>query len=253
MRLVRLSILFLLSVFWSMLGAACWLLPSRRARYRSLARVRTAWAASMLKVLRVRVTPLLVDAPERPALCIANHTGYLDIMVLASVAPVLFISRRDVMWWPVVGQMASIGGTLYVDRSDRFGVGRLVERVRRRLRSGASVAFFPEAKSSDGTGLLPFKSSLFAAAEPGSEGKLVPIRPFVLKYRTVGGEPITDANRARVFWYADAGFVSHFWRLLTAPGIEVTVAELPTRVLTGNRRTFAPALREEMLGELLAP
>ncbi len=253
MRLVRLSILLLISVLCSLLGAVCWLAPSRSVRYRWLAWVRTVSARTMLKVLRVRVTSQLADAPGHPALCVANHTGYLDILVLTSVAPVMFISRRDVAWWPVIGQMASAVGTLYVDRSHRLSVGPLVERVRRRLRGGASVAFFPEARGSDGSGLLPFKSSLFAAAEARDEGEPAPIRPFVLKYRTVGGEPITDANRARIFWYGGVGFVSHFWRLLTAPGIEVTVKELPARTLTGSRREFASELRDEMLRELLAP
>lgn len=242
----------LVTVLAGLAALACWLVPSRPVRARWLAAVRTAWARGSLSILGVRVTAELLDDDRAgAALCVANHTGYLDIFVLMAVAPAAFISRTEVRRWPVLGQAIAAGGTLFVDRVNRLSIGRMVAKVRKELSAGTSIAFFPEATSSDGTGLLPFKASLFAAAA-GEDGETFPVRPFVLSYRSIGGEPIDDSNRERVFWYGDEALVPHVWHLLAAHGVDVTIRELPARKMTGDRREFARELREEMLREFHA-
>lgn len=231
-------------------ASAPWLLPVRRWRSVCLSVQRRCWARVLLAVfgVRVRVMPPGVDF-SGPALYVANHTGYLDILVVLSVAPGAFISREGIVWWPLVGQVIALGETIFVNRPDRLSIRHTVELVRKRLGRGVSVVFFPEATSSRGDGVLPFKSPLFAAAE-GNDGAAVPVRPLVLSYRRIGGKPIDDFNRDRVYWYGDMGLLKHVWRLLLAPGIDVVVKPLPERTVSGRRTEFAEGLRADMAREL---
>ncbi len=253
MRVLRLISGIAIMLVLGTVAAAVWLIPARGVRNRCLRRIGRAWARAMLRLLRIRVH---LDPPDTtfsgPALYVANHTGYLDILVLMSVAPGIFISRQDVVWWPLIGQLAALGGPLFVNRKNRLNIGPLVEKVRHRLRTGTSVIFFPEATTSSGDGLLPFKSSLFAAAA-GNAGEAFPVRPFVSSYRSIGRQPIGPSNRRRVLWFDDTTLVRHAWGLLSAPGIEVVLKVLPERKCSGDRRQFARQLREEMLRELEIP
>lgn len=252
MRVIRLSLLLLFTIVAGVLCAACWLCPFRNVRDRWLRALRIRWARLALRLFRVRVRVERVgERSPGPALCVANHTGYLDIPVLLSFEPVVFVSRRETLWWPVVGQAIAVAGTLFVDRKNRMGIGRLVRKVSGALRAGTSVAFFPEATSSDGRGILPFKSSIFAGC-CGEDGESFPVRPFVLHYRTLDGAPVDDSNRDRIFWHGDTVLLAHVWRFLNEPGIEVTVKELPARKIERKRNEFALALHDEMLRELLA-
>ncbi len=221
-----------------------WLLP-RRARVATIAALGRAWARCMLAVIRVHIDANLGQADlSSPALCVANHTGYLDILVLLAVSPGCFISR-PIAWWPVLGQLAYLAGTLFVDRRNRFSTKTLVPRMRSRLRAGYKVCFFPEGTTSDGKTLLPFKPPLFAAAA-GEAGEAFPVRPFVIRYTRLAGRPIDDSNRHELFWYGEMTLLGHVWNLI-GQGVRVRVEVLPDRYIAGSRREFAEALRAEML------
>jgi 1-acyl-sn-glycerol-3-phosphate acyltransferase len=247
MRVIRflVGLLGMVAFWFAMIPSL--LIPVGRVRRRYIQQMGLWWARFALWVLRVRVT---VEPPgmglSGPALIVANHSTYLDILVVMSLAPSVFVSKKAILWWPLFGQLAALGGTVFVDRRDRLSVGRLVDKIRRRLRSGSSVVFFPEATSSDGRSLLPFKSSLFGAAR-GEGGESYPVRPVVLRYCTVGGQPVGEANRDLVHYYGGANFLAHVWRLLGAGAIEVRAQPLEERELTGSRGEFARSLRDEML------
>ena len=252
MRVIRILLLVTVTAIFGVLCALCWLSPYRKTREACLGVIRIRWARFALWVFRVRVrAERVVDGGEGPALYVANHTGYLDIPVLQSLAPVVFVSRLETLWWPVMGQAIAAAGTLFVDRRNRMGIGRFVKKVQKALRAGTSIAFFPEATSSDGRGLLPFKSSIFAVCS-GEDGESFPVRPFVLQSRTLDGAPVDDSNRDRIFWHGDTLVTRHVWRLLKEPGLEVTVKELPTRRIEGKRGAFALALHDEMQREFLS-
>ena len=66
-------------------------------------------------------------------LLISNHLSYLDILVLSSLTPAVFVSKHDVKFWPVFGQFAVLGGTVFVDRARRFQVGRVNDEITSRV------------------------------------------------------------------------------------------------------------------------
>ena len=61
--------------------------------------------------------PISVEGafPERGAL-VTNHTGYLDIIVLSAIHPCVFVSKEEIRKWPVIGWLATMAGTVFVER-----------------------------------------------------------------------------------------------------------------------------------------
>ena len=111
-------------------------------------------------------------------LLVTNHVSFADIMLLSAVQPMVFVSKSEVAAWPVVGDIASAAGTLFVERSRRTDVARVNTDLRRVLDAGLLVTLFPEGTSSDGSRVLPFQPSLL---QPAVEAA-IPVHPGHLSY-----------------------------------------------------------------------
>src|SRR5258708_4712546 len=66
--------------------------------------------------------------PKR-GLLISNHVSYVDIIALLSLAPAMFVAKSEVKSWPVMGLMAQLGGTLFIDRQRRTHVGEINDDI----------------------------------------------------------------------------------------------------------------------------
>ena len=85
------------------------------------------WSA---KLVRLAGLQLEVRGTPRPgaALLLANHVSWLDIAALHAVAPqARFVSKADVLGWPLLGWLIRGAGTLFIDLVDRR-TNRLVWR-----------------------------------------------------------------------------------------------------------------------------
>src|SRR5215472_18232767 len=97
-------------------------------------------------------------------LLVANHLSYLDILVFSAIAPCVFVSKREVRSWPGIGWVASLAGSVYIDRSRHDGTHDVQPQLAASLAAGVRVILFAEGTSSDGRQVLPFRSSLFQPA-----------------------------------------------------------------------------------------
>jgi 1-acyl-sn-glycerol-3-phosphate acyltransferase len=176
-------------------------------------------ARTSLAILHGEVT-VEGELPADSSVIVCNHLGYVDILVLASVATVVFVSRADVEGWVGVGPLAASAGTIFLDRGRRRDIPRALESMRSALTRNGSVVFFPEGTSSDGTSVLPFRSSLFEAAARVQ----VPIVCVALAYRTPPGEESPET--AVAWWEEELGFFAHFWRLVRLSSFRATVRVL---------------------------
>ncbi len=158
---------------------------------------------------------------------VANHLGYLDGIVLGSLFPVIFVTKRQVKRWPVIGQLLTLLGTIFVDRENKQDILRVIDRISGTLRQGANVLIFPEGTSTNGEKLLPFQSAFFAAPLMARAS----VAPLTITYRFVDEQPLSPANRDRVYWYGDMSFAPHIWDLLGTNRIEVSV-KIHTRIET---------------------
>ena len=156
-------------------------------------------------------------AEEQGVLLISNHVSWLDITVLSAVAPVSFVAKQEVASWPFVSWLAKLQRSVFVDRARRSEVGDKANEILARLAAGDHIVLFAEGTSSDGNSVIPFKTSLFAAAKPAGGapmGAKVSAQTLALTYNKVYGLPLCRRGRHLVAWYGDMDLGSHAWRLL---------------------------------------
>lgn len=124
---------------------------------------------------------IITGAPlSSHVLFVSNHESWLDIMGIAGATGAAFVSKAEVGRWPVVGWLAGLNDTVYVERADRKSVGSQADALRATLASGRPVALFPEGTIGDGPTVLPFRASLFAALFPPLPGVMV--QPVAIDY-----------------------------------------------------------------------
>lgn len=180
------------------------------------------------RLLGVRLHIEGAVSPDRPVLLVSNHTSWLDIPVLSAVAPVSFVAKREVGNWPFVSALARLQRTVFVDRDRRSAAGHSASEIARRLAEGDTIVLFAEGTSSDGNRVLPFLTSLFAAAKPpvaSGEASATPavVQTLSLVYTRLHGVPLGFADRPFVGWYGDMEMTSHAWSLLKAGPLDVAI------------------------------
>lgn len=199
------------------------------------------WARGILWVMGVRVE---VDgcAPAPPFFLVSNHLSYLDIPVLHSQLSGHFLSKAEIASWPIAGWLARMAGTLFVDRTRRRDLARVIPEVETLLRAGNGVVIFPEGTSSSGAEVLPFKPSLFEV--PLRTG--VAVSQAALQYRLAGDSP---AVAETVCWWGEMPFASHFLKLLTLPGVDARVSFGSAPLVDDDRKRLSDRARQAVLQE----
>ena len=197
--------------------AVCLALPGRP----KVIFARIYWAVTCrLLGLNVRTIGTLAGGwGKRPVVFVSNHSSWLDVPVLGGRLDACFVSKDEVGRWPFVGTIARLGRTVFVSRQ-RHATGRERDVMRERLSVGDNLLLFPEGTTSDGSRVLPFRTSFFAVAE-GPDPPL--IQPVSVVYDRLGGLPTGRASRPVFAWYGDMDLASHFWRLGQHRGLRVSV------------------------------
>lgn len=167
----------------------------------------------------------LTGAPiaEGPILLVSNHISWVDIPVLASIAPLSFVAKREVATWPFVSSLAKLQRTIFIDRSRRSAVAETREEILKRLRASERVLLFAEGTSSDGNQVLDFKSSLFAAIEEKEGENGYKLQTCAIVYTHIHGLPMNRQQRPAIAWYGDMDMLSHAWGVLKGGPIDVRV------------------------------
>ncbi|MFC3214018.1 lysophospholipid acyltransferase family protein [Novosphingobium panipatense] len=134
--------------------------------------------AGMIAGLRVRTHGKRTD--ERTFL-LSNHVSWLDIPALAGSTGTAFVAHEGLARVTLLRWLCKLNDTVFVARERRTSVAEQVRQVRDALTESGALTIFPEGTTSDGTGTLPFKSSLLSALE-GDAG--VAVQPVWLDYGT---------------------------------------------------------------------
>ena len=179
---------------------------------------------------------------HRGAFLLANHVSWIDIPAIAAVTGSAFVGHDGLASMPLLKWLCAMNDTVFIARHDRASVARQVEQVRTALSDTGALTIFPEGTTSDGTGLLPFKSALLSALEPLPDG--IAVQPVLLHY---------GSEAARIAWVGEEHGLDNFLRILArGRPVHLTVHFLP--VLEGeqlaSRKTIAQAAREAMLQAL---
>jgi 1-acyl-sn-glycerol-3-phosphate acyltransferase len=144
-------------------------------------------------------------------LIVANHVSYLDIVVLSSIYPFVFITSLEMLETPFLGDITRVGGSLFTNRKKYTSLPQEINNFAEALTKGFNVVLFPEGTSTNGETIREFRKSLFQTSIIAEK----PVLPICVRYRTLDGKPFkTQAERDIVCWYGDMTFIPHFFRLL---------------------------------------
>lgn len=118
-----------------------------------------SWCTRRLLGIRVRT---IGTPPPSGSFVVCNHVSHFDMLAITSLYPTSLIAKKEILKWPLLGQIAWMVGTVFIDRSDREKTAGVAAIMGMYLRGGATVTLFPEGTCGDGQAVLPFKRSLFA-------------------------------------------------------------------------------------------
>jgi len=226
--------------------AACAVIPATArllARRRSPSVIRLGasscrvWGRAMCAILSVE-RDVVGSVPEDGVFLVAaNHLSYVDILVLGSLYPSVFLAKREIATWPVFGWIARGAGTLFVDRDQPKDVVRAGREMSVRLALGIPLTIFPEGRSSPGVEILPFQPALL---EPAARAG-VPCFAVSISYETPGS---AVAPARTVCWYDSENFVTHFRRLVSLRRVVARVRFTGPALVSSDRKALARVLWE---------
>ena len=183
---------------------------------------------ALCALIGVRICEVGVRSTASPALILSNHVSWLDICVISALAPVVFVAKSEVARWPVLGWLAKLQRTIFVNRQARHRTGAATEEIAGRLLGGDAVVLFAEGTSSEGVRVLPFRSALVGAVHralgSGTHHTHVTVQPMSMAYVGFGGVPMGRGLRERVAWYGDADLMPHLFCVLSSGAVDVTVS-----------------------------
>lgn len=187
--------------------------------------------------VRIEGTPI-----GRDVLYVGNHVSWLDILAIGGATPTLFVSKDDVMGWPLVGMLARIGGTIFIDRTSRRAAHGQVDQLGQALLEHHPITLFPEGTTSDGITMFPFRPALFASVTPPPPG--IVVQPVAIDY---------GAAAAEIAWAGDEDLGPNAKKVLGRPGALVcTLKFLPPLPPSDDRKALA-AQAQAAIAAALAP
>lgn len=203
------------------------------------------WSAGLLRAVGLQLQVSGVQPRPGATLIVANHISWLDIAAIHAAAPhARFVSKADVLHWPLLGWLIRNAGTLFIERERKRDAVRVVHAMASALQAGDTVAVFPEGTTGAGPVPLPFHANLLQAAVATG----TPVQPVVLRFADAAGGFSTAVE-----FLGETTLLQSVWRVVTARGLCAHVELLPpVGSQHADRRALAEHLRELIAQRLAA-
>ncbi|TXC78805.1 lysophospholipid acyltransferase family protein [Luteibaculum oceani] len=146
--------------------------------------------------------------PKSPGVIMANHRSYVDILLISSKIPAVFVAKASVKNWPIIGWGGNGLSTVWVNRSSKESRAETRAQLKKRLAEGKSVIIFPEGTTIRGPETLPFKPGMFHTV---AKAKL-PIYGLAIEY-----------ENPKIAWVDDDLFLPHFFEIFSQKSIPVKI------------------------------
>ncbi len=203
----------------------------------------------VLFLIGVRVHVTGAPSTGRPLLLLSNHVSWLDISVVGSLKPLFFVSKSEVEGWPVIGLLASLQRTVFVDRARRQATGDVNRAIAARLAEGDPVVLFAEGTSGDGNRVLPFRTALVGAVREAFDAKgKVMVQPMSIAYVRLQGLPMGRSHRHIAAWIGALDLAPHLLEVVRQGALDVHVTYGEPRALGGeiDRKAITRACEDEV-------
>jgi 1-acyl-sn-glycerol-3-phosphate acyltransferase len=200
------------------------------------------WSKLMLRCFGMRVRRVGEPLPGG-VMFVANHVSWIDITLLHSQRVVGFVAKKEIERWPLIGFLASRGGSIFHHRGDNESLHGVMHQMLERLRAGRAIGVFPEGRTCNGQEVNVFHARIF---QPAVLAQCM-VQPVALKYGPGGAAQTVVAFQKR------ENFLQNFWRLLGEPPRPVEVHFLePTAAEGQGRRQLAEVCRERIVAAMAA-
>jgi 1-acyl-sn-glycerol-3-phosphate acyltransferase len=173
------------------------------------------WATRVLLILDIEVQyngPLNMTSA---VLVVANHLSWLDVLVIQSLKPGVFVAKAEVQHWPLVGVMARACATIFVQRASPRSARAMVNATMKAFDQGYSVIAFPEGTSSDGSDVGVFHANIFEGAIKARTC----IQPISLRYV----DAATGLPNEAAHFIGDMTLVSSLRKVMASRSIKTQV------------------------------
>ncbi len=148
-----------------------------------------------------------------PTIFMCNHSSYMDIVLLSSLLPASFVAKAEIARWPLFGTLGKLQRTVFINRKRRDARAHL-DQVATALLQRRNLVIFPEGTSGDHNRILPFKPTLFRAADTEVDGMPVSVQPVSICFVEINNLPVGRVERNYFAWYGDTGLMPHLWTFL---------------------------------------
>ncbi len=195
------------------------------------------WSRGMLAAMGIELQVRQQAAVPPACLVLLNHVSWLDILCVHAALPqARFVSKADVRHWPLLGWMVAAAGTLFIEREKKRDALRVIHHCAAALKSGDTVAVFPEGTTGTGAQLLPFHANLLQAAVSVD----APLQPLALRYFTPAARFAPEAA-----YVGDIHLLASVWRIVRARQLSARLLLLPAIDSQAmDRRALAEMARE---------
>lgn len=108
-----------------------WFKFPRASREKKLALIQN-WSNNFLKVLglHLHVEPSHESRQASAVnLVVSNHVSWLDVLVIQSICPSVFVAKLEVQRWPMIGHLSTACGVIFVDRGSTQSARKMVDDV----------------------------------------------------------------------------------------------------------------------------
>ncbi len=222
---------------------------------RAASKFPTIWHRTVLKMFGIKVTIHGNPSDDHPLLLVSNHASWKDILVLGSVKPLTFVAKADMSSWPLLGRLAKLQRTIFVDRDQRSKAGAQAIEIAERMSQGDIIVLFAEGTTSDGNKVLPFKSSLLGAAQLAikqSDQERVAIQPVAIAYTRMHGVALGRFYRPEAAWPGDVGLAGHVINIVKQGALDVDLHfGDPIPFSAGSDRKIVTREIEEQVRQML--
>lgn len=172
---------------------------------------------------------------------VANHISWLDIHVINSLKPMIFVAKSDVAQWPIFGWIAQKIGTIFIRRDKLSDLKRVIQLIQSKIHQRQAICIFPEGTSSDGRQVLEFRSNLFEVVSHTPHQ----IIPLAIQYQEDG------MYSDRAAFIGDMGLIDSIGRVMQSNSLVADVYLAPPIDADKSRQELAILSREAVLASKL--
>lgn len=201
-------------------------------------RLMKVWSKGICSIFSIRVTEIGI-APRPPFILVSNHLSFVDIVILYRCLDCIFVAKKEVRGWPLLGFITKTMGVIFVDRKRKRDVMRVNKLVSEKMNDRQGIIIFPEGTTSAGRDVLPFRAPLLEIPAQSS----IPVHFASISYET--GEKDPPASGA-VCWSGELSFSEHLRAIAANRKIFCTIRFGENPVQSNDRKTLALELRKSV-------